>query len=129
MREVLLSYRLMFGQHDPSGKLFKHILKPMGQMPDELLSILCMEKNINRTSAPNLPLYFTAQHFPILSQRIEFIAADLNAFRSSSMGELLHDRRDKLQYWTFWLVSIIGGISIVLSLIQVILQGIQLVKA
>jgi hypothetical protein len=123
MREVLLSYRLLFGQHDPSRKLFKHTLKPTGQTPDELLSILCMEKNVNPALTPNLPLYITAQHFPVLSKRIELIATDLKACRPSSMGELLHDRRDKTQYWTFWLVSIIGSISILLSLIQVILQG------
>ncbi|KAF2273014.1 uncharacterized protein EI97DRAFT_445293 [Westerdykella ornata] len=128
MREVLLSYRLLFGQHGPSRKLFKHTLKPAGQTPDELLSILCMEKNINQTLVQNLPLYISAQHFPVLSERIELIATDLKTCRPSSMGQLLLDRRDKLQYWTFWLVSILGGISIVLSFIQVVLQGFQLAK-
>ena len=129
MREVLLSYRLLFGQHGPSRKHFKHTLKPTGQTPDELLPVLCMEKNIDQTLAPNLPLYITAQHFPVLSERIDLIATDLKACRPSSMGGLLRDRRDKLQYWTFWLVSIFGSISIILSLIQVILQGIQLAQS
>jgi hypothetical protein len=129
LREVLLSYRLLFGQHYPSRKLFKHTLKPTGQTPDELLSMLCMRENIDQDIVPNLPLYITAQHFPILVERVELIATDLKACRPSSMGGLLLDRRDTLQYWTFWLVFIIGSISILLSLIQVILQGIQLARA
>jgi ABC-type microcin C transport system permease subunit YejE len=64
------------------------------------------------------------QHFPVFSERIELIAKELKRAKPDSMGGLLRDRRDELQYWTFWPVSIFGSISIILSL--VILQGIQL---
>ena len=135
MREVLLSFRLLFGQHGPSRKLFPHIYRPTErlQKPDQLLPILCMTKYIHQTSEslplpPDQPVYFAAQHFPVLSERIELIAKELKNSRPTSMRELLRDRRDTLQYWTFWLVSIIGGISVVLSLVQVILQAVQLAQ-
>lgn len=135
MREVLLSYRLLFGQHGASRKLFPQIYEPTErlQQPDQLLPILCMTKYIHRTSeqlpwSPDRPVYFAAQHFPVLSERIELIAKELKGSRPTSMRELLRDRRDTLQYWTFWLVFMIGAASIILSLVQVILQAVQLAQ-
>ncbi|KAF2468653.1 uncharacterized protein BDR25DRAFT_264460 [Lindgomyces ingoldianus] len=135
MREVLLSFRLLFGQHGPSRKLFPHTYRPAdpSQNLDQLLPILCMKKSVQQPSVSlslpaDQPVYFAAQHFPVLSERIELVAKELKNSRPASMRELLHDRRDKLQYWTFWLISIIGGISVLLSLIQVILQAIQLAR-
>jgi hypothetical protein len=135
MQEVLLSFRLLFGQHGRSRKLFPRIYTPPAKlsMPDELLPILCMTKHLNGIPAtapfpPDQPVYFAAQHFPVLSARIELIAKELKNSRPTSMAHLLRDRRDTLQYWTFWLVSIIGGMSLVLSLVQVLLQAAQLAQ-
>ena len=133
MREVLLSFRLLFGQHGPSRKLSPQIYRPTErlQKPDELLPLLCMRKYIHQTLlpfSPDQPVYFAAQHFPVLSERIELIAKELKNSRPTSMKELLRDRRDTLQYWTFWLVSIYGSIGIILSLLQVIFGAIQLVR-
>ena len=134
MREVLLSFRLLFGQHEPSRKLFPQIYKPTERLqpkPDQLLPHLCMTKNLHQTSEYlplDQPVYFAAQHFPVLSERIELIARELKASRPTSIRDLLHDRRDTLQYWTFWLVSIIGGASIILSVVQVVLQAVQIAQ-
>jgi hypothetical protein len=49
--------------------------------------------------------------------------------KPKSIGALLCDRRDTLQYWTFWLVSIIGGISISLTALQVALQAAQVAQS
>jgi hypothetical protein len=134
MREVLLSFRLLFGQNNYSRKLFPQIYQQPERMSatDPLLPILCMTKNIHKTpETPSLPsdqpMYFAAQHFPVLSERIELIAKELKNSRPTSIADLLRDRRDTLQYWTFWLVALLGGISIVLTLAQVILQAVQLV--
>lgn len=75
------------------------------------------------------PLYFAARDFPVLYDRIELIAKDLKDARPSSILGLIRDRRNVLQYWTFWLVAIFGGISILLSLIQVILQALPMMYA
>ncbi|KAF2267609.1 hypothetical protein CC78DRAFT_511770 [Lojkania enalia] len=133
MQEVLLSFRLLFGQDERSrNKTFAEIFSPL-QSPkvyDELLPKLCMDKKFSLGSRRiyDRKVYFAPQHFPVLAERIELIARELRSSRPNSIRDILRDRRDTLQYWTFWLVSIIGGISIILSLIQVILQGIQLAK-
>ena len=41
------------------------------------------------------------------------------------MGQI-HDKRVTMQYWTFWLVAIIGGLGLLLSLMQIIMQSVQL---
>ena len=132
-QEVLLSYRLLFGQDSRSRKYFPraHQQESYGQI-DSFLPFLCMTKNVERVShliPKDQPIYFANQHFPTLFQRVEHVAKELEKARPKSMADLFHDRRDTLQYWTFWLVSIIGGLSILLSLVQVVLQGIQLGKS
>ncbi|KAF2811120.1 uncharacterized protein BDZ99DRAFT_508447 [Mytilinidion resinicola] len=103
----------------------------ISQFMRELLLMLCMTAHIRQKPEPlpllpDQPVYFAAQHFPVLSERIELIAQELKNSRPTSISELLRDRRDTLQYWTFWLVSIIGVLSVILSLVQVILQVLQL---
>jgi len=133
MREVLLSFRLLFGQHSPSRKLFPQIYGPTEglQKVDQLLPLLCMKKYIHQRSlplSPDQPVYFAARHFPVLSERIELITKELKNSRPTSLGELLRDRRDTLQYWTFLLVAIYGSIGIILSLVQVIFGALQLAQ-
>ena len=136
LQEILLSYRLLFGQHGPSRKLFPKLYNSTTRLrePDQLLPKLCMLKNIKKTSElqaftlPDPPIYYAAQHFPMLSTKVEILANELKDSRPTSFKELLHDRRDTLQYWTFWLVSIFGGTSIILSLMQVVLQMVELMR-
>lgn len=131
MREVLLSYRLLFGQHTRSRKLFPQIYRPPARLPtpDELLPVFCMAKHMDGRIFPgDQPMYFAAQHFPVLSERIELISKELKNSRPTSITDLIRDRRDTLQFWTFWLVSIIGGISVILSLAQVVLQAAQIAR-
>lgn len=96
---------------------------------DSLLPLLCTSKQFPCASTLiplDRPVYFAARDFPILSERIELISKELKGSRPNSIGNLMRDRRDTLQFWTFWLVSIIGGLGVLLSLIQVILQAVQL---
>ncbi|CAI7612735.1 unnamed protein product [Penicillium palitans] len=129
LQEVLLSYRLLFAQSAPSRRLFRQIytMSDLGNHPaDSLLFQLCTQKRIGQKLAmlpADKPLYFAARDFPVLYDRIELMANDLKDARPSSILSLMRDRRDTLKYWTFWLVAIFGGISIFLSLVQVILQG------
>ncbi|KAA8650151.1 uncharacterized protein ATNIH1004_002832 [Aspergillus tanneri] len=134
LREVLLSYRLLFGQSAKSRRLFRQIFKPSekhGSLFDSLLPLVCTRKQFPIASTSivgDRPVYFAARDFPVLYERIELIAKELKDARPNSIGNLIRDRRDTLQFWTFWLVSIVGGLSILLSLIQVVLQGVQLTQ-
>ncbi len=73
--------------------------------------------------------YFTHRDFPVLGDRIEMLGKELKGARPKGWKDIVRDRRDTMQYWTFWLVAIVGGASIILSLIQVILRGAQLAKS
>lgn len=136
LQEVLLSYRLLFGQSAKSRRLFRHTFRPPeghDNQVDSLLPLICTKKQLANTYTPvSIPMdrsiYFAARDFPVLYERIEIIAKELKDARPKSIHDLIRDRRDTLQYWTFWLVAIIGGISILLSLIQVILQAVQLIQ-
>jgi hypothetical protein len=50
MREVMLSFRLPFGQYRPSRKLFAQIYRPTNQLQtlDPLLPIICMTKHLHQ---------------------------------------------------------------------------------
>lgn len=132
LQEVLLSYRFLFAQSAPSRKLFRQ-LYTMPDMhsyqTDSLLFQICTQKRIGQTLTmlpTDRPLYFAARDFPVLYDRIELLSTDLRDARPSSILGLIRDRRNVLQFWTFWLVAIFGGISILLSLIQVILQALPM---
>jgi hypothetical protein len=136
--EVLLSFRLLFGQSPKSRKLFRHIVglaeAPFPQ-PDTLLPYLCSEKELLVTGPEEIwmpkdrRVYYAARDFPVLYERIELLSKELNGVKPKSMGDLLRDRRDTLQFWTFWLVAAVGGASVGLSLLQIILQSIQIAQA
>lgn len=134
LQEVILSYRLLFGQSASSRKFFRRIFNPseaQGYQVDTLLPQLCATSRFDCPSALmalDRSIYFSARDFPVLYDRVELIANELKDAKPKSFRGLLRDRRDTLQYWTFWLVSIIGGVGILLSLIQVILQGVQLMR-
>jgi hypothetical protein len=134
LEEVLLSYRLLFGQHAKSRRLFQRIYSPAEwpfEQPDTLLSILCTAKCLGLEDGDSVfpedhPVYFAARHFPVLYERIALLTKELDSRKPKSIRDLIMDRRDKLQWWTFWLISLLGGLSLILSTIQIILQGVQI---
>ena len=133
LEEVLLSLRMLFAQSLKSRRLFRRVFSPEEApftRPDTLLPQLCSEKTLELGNGTWVPrdrrIYYAARDFPVLYERVELLAKELNGVRPKSVRDLLRDRRDTLQFWTFWLVAIIGGVSIVLSAVQVGLASAQL---
>ncbi|TRX96271.1 hypothetical protein FHL15_002995 [Xylaria flabelliformis] len=130
LKEVLLSYRLLFGQNIRSRRLFQKLSPFQGMSPnvrDNLLTQLCTRKDsdmpfeiIQRDS------YELARDFPHLRTKIVRLNNHLNQKKPRSWAELWLDNRDSASWLTFWAVIIIGGIGLLLAFIQVILQIIQL---
>ncbi|KAI9669758.1 MAG: hypothetical protein M1831_007454 [Alyxoria varia] len=133
LRETLQSYRLLFGQTRRSRKLFKrfrgssgvlqenpdpllHSLSTSELSPQELAACLCEDRN----------MYCLNNDFPILGQRLKALNEELKASRPKNWRDLLRDRRDTVQYWTFWLVAIFGTLSTLLSAAQVVLTALTL---
>ncbi|KAK4216509.1 hypothetical protein QBC37DRAFT_471388 [Rhypophila decipiens] len=120
LEEVLLSFRLLFGQSAQSRRLFYIIFSPEKSPchdPDTLLPLLslpCTEKHIttgveNNSLPVDRPVYYAARHFPVLYERINILAGELNNARPKSSKDLLQDRRDTLQFWSFLLVALARG--------------------
>lgn len=129
LREILLSYRLLFGQSKPSRRFFRRLQAShvaLSSNPDALLQAICGQNYFIHQFVPqDRSIYFAQRDFPVLGERVKLLATELEAARPKSWRDLLRDRRDTTQYWTFWLVVIFGGTSILLSFIQVVLQAIQ----
>lgn len=133
LKETLLSYRLLFGQGKASRRFFRNMLKSESILfsnPDPLLRLLCLDQYFAHSVVPpDRTLYVTQRDFLVLGLRVERLADELKAVKQKSLVDLLRDRRDTLQYWTFWFVVIIGGIGLLLSFVQVILGTIQVLQA
>jgi len=86
LKEVLISYRLLFGQHAKSRRVFQKIYNPAElpfEQPDTLLSILCTAKCLRLEEGDPIfpedhPVYFAAKHFPILYGRIALLTKELD---------------------------------------------------
>ena len=130
LNETLLSYRLFFGQSRASRDIFRRLYKntlEFSRSEDKLLYKICAQTRFQHAAVPNdRPVYYAEREFPILGERIKLLMKELKAVKPRGWKELLRDRRDTVQYWTFWLVAIIGSISIILTFIQVVLAGLAL---
>jgi len=133
LHETLLSYRLLFGQAKASRRFFRNMLKSetvLSCNPDPLLRLLCLDQYFAHSFVPpDRTVYVTARDFLVLGPRVERLADELRVAKPKSLVDLLHDRRDTLQYWTFWFVAIIGGAGILLGVLQVMLATIQVLQA
>lgn len=130
LEETLMSYRLFFGQSKASRKLFR-TLTPFKlvhrQEEDELLSELCGRKRCNAwVKRPDREMYDLPHDFPILRSRIATLNYYLSTRRPRTWKDLWRDKRDSAQWFTFWAVLIIGGLGLLFSFIQVVLQMVQL---
>lgn len=128
--EILLTYRLLFGQSKLGRQLFRK-LKPFEGAPeagiDNFLMTLCGYKRYE--SIPELrerDIYDLPRDFPIYRSRLAVLICHLNARKPRSWKELWQDKRDSASWLTFWVVLIFGGLGILLALLQVMLQIVQL---
>lgn len=134
LQEILLSYRLLFGQSKQSRHYFRRVCRAQAfeDIPSEghdpLLSILCGRKSVDFAAGEGeRDVYRLARHFPMLRFRIAVLKKHLTNSKPRGWKELWRDKRDSAQWVTFWAVIIIGGIGVFLSLCQVLLGVLQVV--
>ena len=149
-REIILSYRLLFGQDKKSRKLFREIECKRAAYGDNkcdpLLYILCGTND--RKAIGSLPAYLwpdscrdtsnklleqssysVSIDFPILSSRMMKIQ-DFDARQQPyRLMDYWRDRRNPLQWVAFWAVLIIGGLSIIIGVIQLIVACISVARS
>lgn len=129
LHETLLSYRLLFGQSKRSRRVFRRLFacNPiLKHNADPLLHSICTKKVFTNQFVPQDRMtYFGHRDFLVLGDRLEMLGKELKGAKPKGWRDLVRDRRDTMQYWGFWLVAIVGGASIILSLTQLILQAAQ----
>ncbi|KAI4681755.1 uncharacterized protein J4E84_007350 [Alternaria hordeiaustralica] len=147
-RELMLTYRLLFGQSVRSRKLVQDLLiqeKKADRVVDPLLERLCtlplsrswVAKSLSRRNHLDLPAAlfpqstistssvfmesdsYSAQHdFPVFGLRLLELQKYNLRQQPSRARDLWRDRRNPLQWYTFWAVIWVGGITIVLAVLQ-----------
>ena len=127
LHEILLSYRLLFGQDRKSRKLFQSMEVFKGEPHDYLLAELCDSETLALpTLCKQREFYRLSRDFPILRSRIAVLQQQMTNLRPRGWREIWNDKRDAAQWYTFWAVIVFGGSGIVLSFIQAVLQALQL---
>ena len=143
-REVLLSYRLLFGQDSKSASCFnsdfkKSLLAPIDAyrtVPDPLLPRLCgkvwrAEKELydalDASEAPNH--YSPGLDFPCLGDKLLKLQRFSREMQPHSWKVLWSDRRDIQRFYTFWAVLWIGGGTILVGIVGIVMAGLQLQAA
>jgi hypothetical protein len=147
-RELMLSYRLLFGQSSRSRKLVRDLLveeKKANREVDPLLEKLCTlplsgswaAKLLSRgkhlvlpaeifpqstISASNVFMesgsYSVEHEFSVFGSRLLELQKYNLRQRPSRARDLWRDRRNPLQWYTFWAVIWVGGITIILAVLQ-----------
>lgn len=131
LHEILLSYRLLFGQNKDSRRLFQSMGAFIGEPPeghDPLLEPLCSSKSVtfSPSSCKEREFYRLRRDFLVLRGRIASLQQQMYNLKPRGWRELWKDKRDSAQWYTFWAVIIFGGSSIILATVQVVLQAAQL---
>ncbi|KAM7213093.1 hypothetical protein V8F06_011516 [Rhypophila decipiens] len=169
-REILLSYRILFGQSAKSRKLIlPEIVNPKKDYPyditthDRFLETLCTTPigrprrwpwhwrlwgRSNTTTTRSLPsklfpdsvvhatddgddeliesdTYSAADDFPVFGPRLLAIQRYNMRRQPSRMMDLWRDRRNPLQWYTFWAVLLVGSAGLLLALLQLVVGVVQ----
>ncbi|KAI6784642.1 uncharacterized protein J7T54_006688 [Emericellopsis cladophorae] len=117
LREVLLSYRLLFGQSGRSRSLFRK-LQPFARIPheghDPFLPLICGRKDFNcPITLVEREEYDVAGDFPHLRSRIVRLISYASSKKPRSIRQLWQDKRDSTTWLAFWSVLIFGEVLIV----------------
>ncbi|KAJ6095245.1 hypothetical protein N7486_005991 [Penicillium sp. IBT 16267x] len=151
-QEIILSYRLLFGQDNKSRKIARKELSKLKnsypkQHVDDMLSDLCGRKYecgrlwwktydkalqdypseiwpiTCRTMEGHLQqsdVYSARDDFPRLGPRLIKLQQFSSRQRPSKLTDLWRDRRNPLQWYTFWAVLLVGGLANVLAALQLL---------
>ena len=134
MREILLSYFLLFGHDSRSSKLYHSRLKPelLGESHcDPWLDHICSSGEwklpmCNPISLQSKSIYNTSSDFALLGTRLLALKSYCDAQQSRELGDFWRDRRNPFNFYTFWVVIVFGVLSLFFSIVQCALGAAQL---
>lgn len=125
----MLSYRLLFAQ-DRSSRIFFQSIKGVDEEQrrtiDPFLNRICGAERFDDTVlSPDRESYWLNRDFPILRMRLAVLQHQLSSVKPTGWRAIWTDKRDSVQWYTFWAVILFGGAGLILGTLQVIFQGIQ----
>lgn len=138
VREVLQSYRLVFGQDKRSRTMYWNTIRPSlrkDKCHDPFLDDLCRLGGASFESRwPDLgellnmrEMAFHPSDFAVYGERLGKIQRYIGQRQPRRLLEMWRDRRNPEKFFTFWAVIIFGGVTVILSLVQIALTAGQLV--
>lgn len=157
-QEVILSYRLLFGQDGKSRKVAREEIYQLKhscakQNVDAMLLDLCERKYeygslwwktydevlqgyaseiwpiTCRTLEGHLQqsdVYSARDDFPRLGRRLIKLQQFNSRQRPNKLTDLWRDRRNPLQWYTFWAVVLVGGVANILAALQLLVAVVEL---
>lgn len=149
-REVLMTFRLIFGQDKTSWKLAKSFQSPgrirrvwenltgrsraslsWEDVSDPRLQALCTcdvgeEQLYDDLELPDARSVYSAQlDFPYFGQRLIAIQEYIKLVQPYDLQTLWYDRRDANRFYTIWAVIAFSMLTLVLALIGIVLAAAQ----
>lgn len=67
-------------------------------------------------------MYRSRDDFPLLGDRLLALQTYSNRLQPNKLRDLWRDRRNPLQWYTFWAVLLIGGGSLIASILQLVVS-------
>ena len=132
LKEIMLSYRLLFGQVPKARRVFNQMQNSKGsplQPCDDWLVHLCTSKSATLpASCVERDFYRLSRDFPILRSRIAVLQQHMVRCKPKDWLEIWRDSRDSAQWLAFWAVISLGMAGLCLSILQVALQAAQLAR-
>ncbi|KAJ8125009.1 hypothetical protein O1611_g8631 [Lasiodiplodia mahajangana] len=131
--EVLLSYRVVFGQTKAARRLFHRREKRLAASPngfiDPLLVTLCGSKTplsdiMRAHGISERDGYET--HFPCLAQHLLRVQRFVLSHKVTRVRDRWRDRANRAEWTAFWTFLLVGVLSIILSVVQIGLAAAQL---
>lgn len=128
--QILLSYRLLFGDHYQSRRIYRGWRLGTNTTWDQTLDDLCGGIKEPETSTANWvnrikDSYNAEDDFPYLGPRLLKLQDFILSREPDKLKALWHDQRDMSRWWTFWAVVFFGGFGVIIGLVQVALAAAQ----
>ncbi|KAK5630390.1 hypothetical protein RRF57_006105 [Xylaria bambusicola] len=129
LQEILLSYRVIFGQSKRSRAVFRK-LRPFASIPtcgqDQSLAELCSRKRPScSVQLVEREEYDLTVHFPHLRSRIAQLSGYASRKKPRSLRRLWQDRRDSPAWLAYWSAILFGLIGLFLVFVQTVFQILQ----
>ncbi|KAI1276949.1 hypothetical protein F5Y07DRAFT_118024 [Xylaria sp. FL0933] len=144
-QEIILSYRLLFGQDSMSRPIFKQ-MSASQRLEDPLLSLLCTKgvgKHIYSLPSHYWPAacryhmdaggrlreqstYSLNTDFPLLADRLEIMQTYMNSQKASRKRDMYRDRRNAGEWLASWPVLMLALVALLLSFLQLVVGAVQL---